>query len=123
MKKAVKISPLMTPSRKSNGVEYAGMSSGFEAVVIPGVSITVTRIEGHDAGTGRTFLIGDMAEYDSFNLSYFGPILAITDKAVTIRNKHSEKKHRLNLYNFAWRNYKFNADTESKKNLETMMYI
>lgn len=73
----------------------------------------------------NTFNIGDMAEYDSFNLSYFGPIDKITEKAVTIKERYGSdrKVHRLDLYKFCWRNINFNVAKATADNHETMMYI
>lgn len=122
-KKPVKISPIMTPIRKAGSTVHGGEPSEFEAVVAPGIGITVKKIAGHNAGIEKTFVMGDLAEYDSYNLSYYGKIVSITDKAVTIQKAHGGQKHRLNLYTFARRNYAFNADKTAKSNLEEMMYL
>lgn len=50
-----------------------------------------------------TCRIGDLAEYHSYNLSYIGRIVSITDKTVTI--KDSDETRRLKLDEFCWRNY------------------
>lgn len=55
------------------------------------------------------------------NLSYTGAIKAITDKAVTI-TKYGQN-HRLNIYEFCWRNWDFNAAETAARNAETSMYI
>lgn len=88
----------------------------------PKKSITVTR-EGHEP---TKFVIGDIAEYDSWNLSYTGIIRQITEKTVTIEaysGTSNAKKHRLKLETFAWRNYRFNAERIARENFETSMYI
>lgn len=69
------------------------------------------------------FEVGSEAEYDSFNLSYTGTIVSITDKTVTIQTPHGEKKRRLKIYTFQWRNWNFDAEETSRKNSEAMMYI
>lgn len=74
-------------------------------------------------GVGRTFRIGDMAEYDSYNLSYYGTIVSITEKTVTIKEKYSPQKRRLKIYDFTWRNYDFDLAQTQAKNSETSMYI
>ena len=78
----------------------------------------------------KTFHLGDKAEYDSYNLSYIGTITKISDKSVTItedrgRCFHTDKPrvHRLDLHQFAWRNYDFDYQSQVKKNLEEMTYL
>lgn len=88
-------------------------------VVDPGKFIVVAR-EGEEQ---NTFEIGDPAEYDSYNLLYVGIITAITDKTVTIQPKYENKKRRLKLEEFAWRNWNFNAERVAQENFETSHYI
>jgi hypothetical protein len=65
-----------------------------------------------------------MAEYDSFNLSYYGPIAGITDKTVTIAEPYGNpRKHRLKLSEFIWRNYDFDLNETARKNSDTMNCI
>ncbi|MBU2647748.1 hypothetical protein KKI24_23775 [bacterium] len=69
----------------------------------------------------RVFEIGDRAEYDSYNLSYIGPILSITEKTVSIDKGNGVK--RLKLKDFIWRNHNFSlAETKRLNSLE-MNYI
>lgn len=91
----------------------------FTVEVEPKKSISVTRT-GH---APTLFVIGDEAEYDSYNLSYTGTITAITDKTVTIRPRYSEKTRRLKLSDFAWRNYNFDSALVAEKNFRTSHYI
>lgn len=70
----------------------------------------------------RTFQIGDKAEYDSYNLSYFGPIKSITKKNVIIKDT-SGKNRRLPHAAFHWRNINFDIAKKSAENSNTMMYI
>lgn len=66
-----------------------------------------------------TFEIGDMAEYDSYNLSYIGTIVSITEKGVTIRHRgEGSKTSRLKLAQFNWRNKHFDLDERRKRNSE-----
>lgn len=73
----------------------------------------------------KTFQLGDFAEYNSYNLSYFGPIVGITDKTVTIQEKYGStpRRHRLKLHEFMWRNYNFDYLVKAAENAETSMYI
>ena len=87
--------------------------------ITPKQSITVTRT-GHEP---NHFEIGDVAEYDSYNLSYTGTIVAITDKTVTIKPRFNERNRRLKIRDFAWRNYKFDAAETAAKNFEISHYI
>lgn len=93
--------------------------SYYTIVVEAGKNITVIR-EGEEP---NTFKVGDKAEYDSYNFSYYGPILSITDKTVTIYDNISNKKRRLGFDTFAWRNWNFNLDKAVADNIETSYYI
>ena len=95
------------------------LSSQYTVEVSKNDSIIVTR-EGH---APNTFKVGDMAEYDSYNLSYYGPIVSITEKTVTIKDKYFDRKYRLKLDTFAWRNYNFNLEKTVQENFETSQYI
>ena len=57
-----------------------------------------------------TFLIGDEAEYDSYNFSYYGEILSITEKTVTIKPRYGNTNKRLKVRDFIWRNYNFSVE-------------
>ena len=108
---------VMTPGRKRMGVVYPPTATEYAVDVRPGRSIQIYR-----NGTAyRKFDLGDEAEYDSFNLSYTGPITGITDKGVTIQKWG--RTHRLNIYEFCWRNWDFNAAETAARNAETSMYI
>ena len=91
----------------------------YAVSVTPNKSITIER-EGH---CPIRFGIGDPAEYDSYNLKYTGTITNITEKTVTIQPKYENKKRRLKLQDFAWRNYDFNSEKIAAENFETMLYI
>ena len=87
---------------------------------IPGKSILVTRIPTKNQAMmdiPRFFEIGDFAEYDSYNLSYFGRIASITDKTVSIWHSHSCKKSRLKHRDFAARNWNFDEQEAYAKNV------
>ncbi len=74
----------------------------------------------------KTFVIGDTAEYGSYNLSYTGKIVSITEKTVTIEepyNYNPPRRHRLKLREFSWRNYDFDAAETARRNSEAMYYL
>lgn len=71
-----------------------------------------------------TFKIGDVAEYDSYNLKYLGKIVSIGEKTVTIdAHGTGERMKRLDLWHFAWRNWDFDLETIRAHNAEERMYI
>lgn len=70
----------------------------------------------------NTFMLGDMAEYDSYNLSYYGKIVGIT-KATVVVEKTGGKTRHLSLYEFCWRNYDFDLEKKAAENSDTMNYI
>jgi hypothetical protein len=108
---------VMTPGRKRMGQIYPPTPTEYAVDVKPGRSIQIYR-----NGTAcRSFQVGDEAEYDSYNLNYTGTITAITDKAVSIL-KYGETR-RLNIYEFCWRNWDFDAVKTAARNAEEMMYI
>jgi hypothetical protein len=118
------------PVRKVNGQSYGGFASAYFVEIKKGKSISVYREDERTGKTAvKTFKVGDYAEYDSYNLSYYGKILSITDKTVTI-DKNAKYPHinevsktRMKIYNFAWRNYDFDLEETAAKNADTMMYI
>ena len=75
---------------------------------------------------GSTFNVGDIAEYDSYNLRYTGIITKITEKCVTIvayPGTSYAETHRLDLATFCWRNFNFDAAETQRRNSEEMMYL
>jgi hypothetical protein len=122
----------MTKARKQFGKVYPSAETVYEVDIVKGKSITVRCDEGYAAGTQNRFVLGDYAEYDSYNLSYFGPIIAITDNSVSIICKHDASRHaqghkvkvyRLDLNKFSYRNIDFDVSEASAANADTMMYI
>lgn len=96
--------------------------SDMHAEIELGKSIRIFGSEYGDA-YDRTFALGDIAEYDSYNLSYMGEIVSITAKNVIIQPGHGRPKKRLSLYQFSWRNKKFDAAAAQAANAEEMNYI
>jgi hypothetical protein len=71
----------------------------------------------------KEFRVGDCAEYDSYNLSYYGTITKISAKTITIKEKYVTKSHRLKFGEFCWRNHNFDLQDTIMKNSDTMQYI
>lgn len=101
------------------GDRYFGSDTIFSVEIRKNESI---RVFGSRSGKAFdiTFRMGDLAEYDSYNLSYCGKIVGIGEKTVTIVEPYfnAPKRHRLNLYKFAWRNYDFDLAAIQKRNSE-----
>lgn len=102
-----------------NTAKTIQLNDTYTVVVTKGAAIAVKR-KDHPV---NIFSVGDMAEYDSYNLSYYGPIVSIGEKTVTIKCKWTDKKTRLSFDKFAWRNYDFNVEKAASDNADTMMYI
>lgn len=118
-----------TKAHTRAGIVYHAQETEYSVAIKPSASITVLK---DFTGTPKTFRIGDFAEYDSYNLSYYGPIVAIGKSTVSIISRHDIAKHesgkkvkvhRLDLNKFCWRNYNFDLNKKSAENAETMMYI
>lgn len=117
-----KMIAVMTKARKRFGREYPAQPTEF-TVRLSGNKLTIFK---HGA-EGKTFEVGDEAEYDSYNLRYTGTISKITEKCVSIvkykGHQYMEKTVRLDLSSFCWRNWDFDAARVAAENHETMMYI
>ncbi len=111
------------------GRKYEGqILQGHKAIIMPGHYITIYGQEWNVKDAPRnfekTFYIGDYAEYDSYNLTYTGKILAIGAKTITIGRKDTGYNPcRLSVYEFSWRNWGFDAVKIVKDNSEEMQYI
>lgn len=82
------------------GIKTYG-NGDLSATVVPNRSVRVV-LEGRGGVVDQTFEIGGRAEYNSFNMSYFGTIVAIGAKTVTIDDGH--RRHRLTIDTFALKN-------------------
>ena len=114
--------PVMSKPYTRGGITYPANETGFAINFNDDGSITVFK----NRQEGTTFQVGDMAEYDSFNLRYTGVITKITKKAVTIvayKGSRCAETHRLNLHKFAWRNYAFSMEAVAKHNAIEMQCI
>lgn len=82
------------------------------ATVVPNRSI---RVHSDDGSIDLTFEVGDTAEADSWNLSYLGPIVAISKKTVTI--EALGRRRRLTIGTFVCRNHEPTSN-KSQRNSE-----
>ena len=74
----------------------------------------------------RSFILGEEAEYGSYNLIYTGKITRISSKVVQITaypGTISERRHNLSLNEFCWRNHNFDAQKVAAHNQNEMYYI
>lgn len=98
----------------------------IEADIKKGKSIRIrtTDQQGEEVKTYDViFRIGDICEEDSYNLTYFGTIVQITEKTVTVRKKLGGGNRRFTIEKFCWRNYKFDFAKAKANNIETMYRI
>ncbi len=73
----------------------------------------------------RTFVVGDMVEHHSFNLSYHGRIKSISASSVVVAtpNHGHTKTRRLTLDTFTSRNWDLDLNAAAARNLETSMCL
>jgi hypothetical protein len=121
----IQVHPVMTKARKRFGTDYPAQPTTHNADVVKNETI---RIFGNYCSKDydKTFKVGDIAEYDSYNLSYMGTIVSISDKGVGILPQHGcrgGKVQRLGLDEFCWRNHNLDVAAKTAENHETMMYI
>jgi hypothetical protein len=101
------IKEIKSKDRKHHGKVYEG-------TILDGISADIEknkyiRLHGHrdNKYIDKTYNIGDLAEYDSYNFSYYGKITSISENTISIQPERDTANRRLNLYDFAWRNYDF----------------
>ena len=118
------------PIRTRKGVMYGGKATQYQAEIVPGKSIRIVtdQMTGYDGKPiythfDKTFKVGDTAEYDSYNLSYFDRIEKITETQVWIHDHTYNKTKRLSIWEFAWRNYDFNLAKKKRDNSDDLQYI
>lgn len=97
---------------------------GF-AVGLPGrVRLVTARYDERGKRWGldsREYAIGAQAEYGSYNLVYFGPVLSITPKTVTVEERGpGGRTRRMSLGEFCDRNHDFDLAAAQKRNDEWM---
>jgi len=105
-----------------NIVEYVSGNRKYRVTLVPGQYVVVEHFIVDQFIAMRRFEVGDEVEYDSFNLSYTGPILAIGKKTVTVESTFKGKK-RLKAEEFGWRNWNFNAGETARRNAEISQSI
>jgi hypothetical protein len=109
---------------KRHGVAYPAAPTEYLVKIQKNKSIEIFKeLQDGTIVVGSKFVIGDAAEYDSYNLSYYGVIESISDKSVTIVKSYGKdvKKHRLDLNTFCWRNHNFDLEQTRKSNsIESM---
>jgi hypothetical protein len=94
-------------------------------IIIRSYVLPRERIELHSYRKGelisvRSFSVGDAAEYDSFNLSYWGKIKSITEKSITIAESWGSRSRRLKLDTFAWRNWDWTLEGAQERSRNFM---
>lgn len=135
-KSPIEIRDIQARASKRYGVEVAGeIRKGHHARIIPGVAIVLYGVETRypynrelgrsepvTKGYCRRFVLGDFAEYGSYNLSYYGRIVAITAKRVVVEERFGNgsqcKRHSLDIHQFSVRNYDWTVEDARKRNSE-----
>lgn len=96
----------------------------FHVYATPGKEIQIiSRDGGGNVVYMKTFVLNEVAEYDSYNLKYLGVIKSITAKNVIIQPNFDSKTKRLGFKEFAWRNHDFDLARVSQENFKTSSYI
>lgn len=113
-----------------NGCGYHGLVIVKLGYVTTFVTVTKTHIRLQSLmKDGRaydvSFAIGDLAEYDSFNLRYLAPIKSFSIKSVVFHtpDHRGGKTRRLKLADFVMRNYNFNVTEIEAHNDEVSLHI
>lgn len=104
-----------------NIVEYVSGARRYKATLVPGKHIIVEFFRDDQFVSMRKFEVGDVAEYDSYNLHYTAPIVSIGKSTVTF-NVYDSKK-RIKAESFAWRNWDFNAAEIARRNADISQSI
>jgi len=105
-----------------NIVEYVSGLRKYRVTLVPGQYVVVEHFRDDAFVSMKRFEVGDEAEYDSFNLRYTGPILAIGAKTVTVESTLRGKK-RLKAEEFGWRNWNFDSGEVARWNTEVSRSI
>ena len=104
-----------------------GHRGSYNLFITPGASVEIhTHRENGELVNVRRFVVGDVAEQDSFNLSYTAKITGITAKNVIFDisyNDDEPRTKRLKMENFAWRNHNFDIEATRERNAITSMSI
>lgn len=106
------------------GIKHQGeVLAGQHVSVTPKASVRLHGVISNSCtrngeSVDTTFAIGDQAIYGGFNLTYFGEIVAIGAKSVSIRENHGGQVHRLDLAAFSRENHGRDFDVIRKRNSE-----
>lgn len=134
--------PIVITDVRPRARVYRGQSferlpdTGHHVSIVPGESITLYGAEkgqpkhiANDNGEQRyvfidepyhkVYRIGDFAEHGSYNLSYYGKIVSITEKTVIIEDECFGRK-RLDIYDFSRRNRRFDVQKAARRNADWM---
>ena len=99
----------------------------YNLFITSGASVEIhTHRENGELVNVKVFRLGDVAEYDSFNLSYTAKIVGITTKNVVFDisyNDDEPRTKRLKMEKFAWRNHDFDVEATRERNAITSMSI
>jgi hypothetical protein len=101
----------------------------FQMMIEPGEYIEIHTYRQGKLDRINKFVVGDVAEYDSYNLKYTAQIKQITKKNVIFELNHKKYGNekaptkQMPFETFAWRNWDFDAVTVSAHNSEVMQYI
>ena len=99
-----------------------GPDAKYRTTLVPQKYVTIERIDGGTVISVKRFEVGDIVEYDSFNLSYTGTITNITAKCIIVKTGSFGgetcriKTCRMKPETFAWRNWNFDASATAAKN-------
>ena len=119
MSKNIELKPVLTKAHKRWGIEYPAQVTEFSVEIVPNESVSIFR----NGIYKNTFSVGELCEYSSYNWSYLGTILKISEKTVQILEEHSTKVHHLNINEFCWRNESFNLEKALDEKHDAMMYV
>lgn len=103
--------------------------TGHNVSVTPGISIRLWgsylthKGQANDSSSryDRTFVVGDVVEYDSYNFVFTGKIVAIGAKTVTVDD--DGKRTRLTLVDFSRKNFDLDLEAIERRNADTAQAI
>jgi hypothetical protein len=101
------------------GRKYPAEPTGWKADIEKGQSIRIYGFYDNSRPFDVTLKIGDVAEYDSWNVGYHGTISNVTTKRVTISDKYEKgKTYSLDLAKFVRHNWDINDLDAIKRDLD-----
>lgn len=108
---------VFTKARQRFGTVYPAQATDYAVGIVKNKSILVYK----NNVLVNSFNLGDIAEYNSYNLRYTGNIVAISDKRIVIESYG--RNYSLDINTFCWRNYDFDAVKVAEQNHKESMYI